>query len=97
MLDNFASGPESSCSPGDLSHHHLGQVWWMVLCDEDITSEIKLHLVEKFKKGFLKAENVIDLVASPEMQRTFTEKGICKPSILTSTALRWLKKLDWRY
>jgi hypothetical protein len=54
-------------------------------------------MVEKSKKGFLRAEDLVDLVASPEMQRIFSEKGISKASISKKTASRWLKKLDWRY
>ena len=45
----------------------------------------------------MKAEDVVDLVASPEMQVIFAEKGISKPSISKRTAARWLQKLDWRY
>jgi hypothetical protein len=60
-------------------------------------SEIKLRMVKKSKKGIMKAEDVVDLVASPEMQKTFSEKGLCKASILKRTAARWLQKLDWRY
>jgi len=54
-------------------------------------------MVEKSKQGFLRAEDLVDLVAGPEMQKTFSEKGICKPSISKTTATRWLQKLDWRY
>jgi hypothetical protein len=84
---------------GDLPFRCLGNVRWTVLRDEDIASEIKIKLkiVEKSKKGFLKAEDLVDLVASPEMQKIFTEKGICKVLISTKTATRWLKKVDWRY
>jgi hypothetical protein len=80
-----------------LPLHRLGQARWTALKDEDVASEIKLRMVEKSKKGFVKAEDVVDLVASPEMQKIFSEKGICKPSISKSTATRWLQKLDWRY
>lgn len=80
-----------------LPSHRLGQVRWTVLCDEDIASEMKVRMVERSKKGFIKAEDVANVVASPEMQLIFSEKGICKPSISTRTANRWLKKLDWRY
>ncbi len=82
---------------GALPIHRLGQACWTVLCDEDIASEIKLWMVQKAKKGFLRAEDIVNLVASPEMQKTFAEKGICKSSISKSTVIRWLKKLDWRY
>jgi hypothetical protein len=80
-----------------LPLHRLGQAWWTVLCDEDVAGEIKMKMVEKSKKGFLKAEDVVDLVASPEMQKIFSEKGISKPSISKKTVTRWLQKLDWQY
>jgi hypothetical protein len=82
---------------GVLPHHRLRQARWTVLNDEDIASEIKMRMVEKAKKGFLKAEDVVDLVEGPEIQRIFSEKGICKRSISKKTATRWLQKLDWRY
>ncbi len=37
------------------------------------------------------------IVASPDMQAIFTQKGITKPLIFTKTALRWLEKLGWSY
>ena len=80
-----------------LPLHCLGQAQSAVLCDEDIASEIQTRMIEKSKKGFLKAEDVTDLVASPGIQKVFSEKGICKPSILKKTATSWLQKLDWRY
>lgn len=80
-----------------LPIHRLVQARWTVLSDEDIASEIKSRVVEKSTKGFVKAEDVVDLVASPEMQVIFAEKGISKPSISKRTAARWLQKLDWRY
>src|ERR1700679_2978286 len=49
--------------------HCLGQAWSTVLCDEDIVGEIKMWMIEKSKEGFVKAENLMDLVASPEMQK----------------------------
>jgi hypothetical protein len=80
-----------------LPFHRLGQAQWTVLRNEDIASEIKVRMTERAKDGFVKAEDIVDLVASPEMQKTFAEKGICKASISKSTAICWLKHLDWRY
>jgi hypothetical protein len=80
-----------------LPLHRLGQARWTVLHDEDIASEIKLQIVEKAKKGSMKAEDVVDLVASPEIQEILSKKGLRKASISNRTAARWLKKLDWRY
>ena len=80
-----------------LPFHHLGQVQWTVLSDEDIVSEIKTRVVEKLIKGFVKAEDIVNLVASLKMQAIFSKKGICKPSISKRTAAHWLQRLDWRY
>ncbi len=60
-------------------------------------SKIKLRVVKKFKRGFMRAEDIVDLVASSKMQRIFSEKEICKASVSTRTATHWLQKLDWRY
>lgn len=79
---------------GALPLHCLGQAQWTVLSDEDITSKIKLKMVEKTKKGFLKGEDLVELVASPEMQNVFSKKGISKLLISNKTATHWLKKLD---
>jgi hypothetical protein len=80
-----------------LLFHRLGQVRSTVLRDEDIAGEIKMRMIKKSKEGFVKAESLVDLVASPEMQKIFSEKGICKALISKKTATRWLHKLDWRY
>ena len=58
---------------------------------------MKTQMVEKTKSGFLKAQDVVEIVASQEMQSIFTLKGISKPSISIKTALRWLEKLGWTY
>ena len=69
----------------------------MLLDDEDIAEEIKSQMVEKSGRGFLKAEDVVEVVASPEMQVIFARKGISKVSISVTTAHRWLEKLGWSY
>jgi hypothetical protein len=48
----------------------------MLLDDEDIAGEIRMKLTEKTKGGFLKAQDVVEVVTSPEMQAMFTQKGI---------------------
>jgi hypothetical protein len=47
-------------------------------------------MVKKSKKGFVRAEDVVNLVASPDMQKIFSDKGICKVSISRKTAIHWL-------
>jgi len=39
----------------------------------------------------------LEIVASPELQAIFAQKGITKPTISIKTALRWLEKLGWTY
>ena len=80
-----------------LPLHRLGQARSTVLHDENIASEIKMEMIEKSKNVYVKAEDLVDLVASPRMQKIFSEKGVCKASISKKTATRWLQKLDWRY
>ena len=45
----------------------------------------------------LKAEDVIKIVTSPDMQASFAAKGITKAKISVSMALRWFEKLGWTY
>ena len=65
-----------------LPIHQLGLTRRTVLEDEDIAQELQLSLSEKVKKGVLKAADVVILVASTEVQQMFSQRGICKPSIL---------------
>ena len=62
-----------------------------------MAAEIKSQLMLKNGEGFLKAEDVAEVIASPEVQAIFARKGIIKASIFVKTALRWLEKLGWRY
>ena len=81
----------------DLPLHQLNWKRWTILDDEDIAEEIKARMMEKVKGGFLKAEDVVEIVASQEIQAIFAQKGITKVSISVKTALRWLEKLGWTY
>jgi hypothetical protein len=45
------------------------------------------------KKGNLKASDIVEIMASLEMQAIFAQKGIHKASISIKTTLRWLDKL----
>jgi hypothetical protein len=82
---------------GELPLHRLGQTKWTALEDEDIAREIKLQLTENIKGKYLKASNVVDVIASPEIQAIMKQKGFVKPSISERTAQRWLAKHGWRY
>ena len=82
---------------GELPLHCLGRTKWTVFENEDITREMELRLTENITGKYLKASDVVDIVASPEIQEIMRQKGIVKPSIAKRTARRWLAGLGWRY
>jgi len=78
--------------------HCYGQYHSSILNDEDFADEIKLHLQSVSKKeGHFRAQDLVDFIASPEMQTQLEEAGIHKRSISVWTARCWLKRLDWRF
>ena len=81
----------------DLPLHQLKWKRRMIIDDEDIAEEIKIKLKGKEREGFLKAEDVVDVIASPEMQAIFAQKGISKATISIKMALCWLEKMGWTY
>ncbi len=81
----------------DLPLHQLNRKRGTVIDDEDIAAEIKAQMKEKAKEGFLKAQDLVEIVASPDIQAIFVQKGITKLSISEKTALHWLEKLGWSY
>jgi hypothetical protein len=93
MHDASASGLWPSSRPS----HSRSIAWAKRGRNEDIASEIKMQMIEKLKNGYVKAEDLINLIASPRMQKNFSEKGVCKASISKKTATCWLQKLNWRY
>ena len=78
---------------GHLPLHQLNQKWGTLVDDEDIAQEIKTWMMEKARGSFLKAQDVVEIVASPDMQAIFSQKGITKPTISIKMALCWLDKL----
>ncbi len=69
----------------------------MILADEDISSAIQMHLQEKGKDGYICAQDIIDYISTPEMQRKLEKANIKKKSILLCTAQRWLRFFGWHY
>jgi hypothetical protein len=82
---------------GQLPHHRLHQTRWSVLNDEDIAQDLQLQLTERAKNKFIKASDIVEIVASPDMQDRFAQIGVVKRSISERTAQRWLWKMRWRY
>ena len=74
--------------------HFYGRYHSSILEDEDFAQGIQLQLVEIAKDGYIKAEDIVDYVATPEIQEKLGSKA---RGISIRTAQRWLWKLDWRY
>ena len=81
----------------ELPLHRLGQARWTPLEDEDIVQDIKLKLAERAKGRYMKASDVVDVVASPEFQAVLKQKGFSKTSISECMARCWLAGLGWQY
>jgi hypothetical protein len=79
-----------------LPLHRYGKFHSSILEDEDLAQDIQLHLTEIAKKGYIRAQDVVDYVATPEVQERLRTTGNAR-GISLRTAQRWLKKLRWRY
>jgi hypothetical protein len=77
-----------------LPFHSHGQYHSSILDHEDFAQDIQLHLTEIAKDGYIRAQDIVDFIATPRMQERLGSKA---RGISVRTARRWLKKLDWRY
>lgn len=77
-----------------LPLHRYGTYRSSILEDEDFQRDIQLHLTEISKKGYIRAQDVVDYVATEEVQQKL---GTRARGIHVRTARRWLHKLKWRY
>ena len=68
-----------------------------ILVDEDIASQIQLYLSEHAKKGFIKAQDVVEIFAGPEIQEQLHKLGIERTKISEHTGREWLRKFGWWY
>ena len=82
---------------GNLPIHHNKGSRSTILEDEDIALEIQLKLAEHAKDKYIKALDVVEIVASQEIQERLRTSGIEKQQISERTARRWLRKFKWRY
>jgi hypothetical protein len=79
-----------------LPLHHYRKFHSSIIEDEDLAQDIQLHLTEIAEKGYICAQDIVDYVASPEVQEHLGTIGkTCRVSL--RTAQRWLKRLRWRY
>ena len=77
-----------------LPLHRYGTYKSSILDDKDFRSDIQLHLTEIAMKGYIRAQDIVDYVATPEVQQKLGMKAC---GIHIQTAQRWLHKLSWRY
>jgi hypothetical protein len=77
-----------------LPLHRYGTYHSSILDDEDFRRDIQLYLTETTKKGYICAQDIVDYVATQEVQQKLGTKA---RGIHVRTARRWLHKLSWRY
>jgi hypothetical protein len=82
---------------GKLPLHHFGQSKSSILEDEDFAQAIQLHLQGIAKEGYIRAQDIVDYVLTPEMQQKLDEANAKKKKISLRTAQRWLHRMGWRY
>jgi hypothetical protein len=82
---------------GELPLHSYCYNRPTVLEHEDVAWEIQERLTERAKSGFIKADDVCNIIASNAIQCIFAWLGVKKANISLSTAKRWLAKLNWKY
>ncbi|KAG2158774.1 uncharacterized protein EDB93DRAFT_1064563, partial [Suillus bovinus] len=64
-----------------------------ILQDEDLAQHIHLHLQGIAKDGYVKAQDIVDIMATAEMKQYLGSKI----GITIQTGQCWLHKMDWRY
>lgn len=58
-----------------LPMHRYGKYCSSILEDEDFQRDIQLHLTEIAKKGYIQAQDIVDYVATPEVQERLGTKA----------------------
>jgi hypothetical protein len=81
---------------GKLPLHRYGTFCLSILKDEDFAQDIQLHLTKIAKNGYIRAQDVVDYIATPDIQDRLAKLGKAR-TISLRTAQCWLGKLSWRY
>jgi hypothetical protein len=82
---------------GSLPLHSYCYARSKILEDEDVLHENQKELTERAKGGFIKAEDICEIVAGKKIQSLFAQLRVHKPSISRATVQRWLAWLKWHY
>ena len=59
---------------GSLPLNRYGRLNTSILDDEDLAQQIHLHLIGIAKDGYVQAQDVVDVMATPEMKRYLSAK-----------------------
>ncbi|KAF9000882.1 hypothetical protein BDQ17DRAFT_1426910 [Cyathus striatus] len=82
----------------NLPHHRYSSIQSTILCNEDFSQAIQLHLQEKTKGGYICTQDIVDFVEnSEEMQVKIEDMHIKKKTISLSSATCWLDMHGWCY
>ncbi|TFY76443.1 hypothetical protein EWM64_g7570 [Hericium alpestre] len=80
-----------------LPLHQYGHFLSSIFDDEDFSQQIQMHLLEVGKKGFIRAQDIVDFIDRSKIQEQLGASGNKKTKISLRTVQRWLKKMEWRY
>lgn len=82
---------------GKLPFHQYRRLRGTILDDEDFSLAIQIHLSAIAKNNYIRAQDIVDCMETPEMQEKLDRIGCKKKKISLRTAQRWLHRMGWRY
>jgi hypothetical protein len=78
---------------GSLLLNRYGCLNTSILDDKDLAQQIHLHLIGIAKDGYVQAQDVVDVMATPEMKCYLG----AKTGITVQMGQQWLHKMNWWY
>jgi hypothetical protein len=78
---------------GSLPLNRYGCLNTSILDDEDLAQQIHLYLIGIAKDGYVRPQDVVDMMSTPEVKHYLGAKS----GITIWTGQWWLHKMNWRY
>jgi hypothetical protein len=78
---------------GSLPLNRYGRLNTSILDDEDLAQQIHLYLIGIAKDGYVRAQDMVDMMSTPEMKHYLGAKS----GITIQTGQQWLHKMNWQY
>jgi len=78
---------------GSLPLNRYGRLNTSILDDKDLAQQIHLHLIVIAKDGYVRAQDVVDVMVTPEMKCYLG----AKTGITVRMGQQWLHKMNWQY